>query len=248
MGPTGMADLPPGSSFFPAGIMVLDGTLIIIKMKKLIIILFAIAISSCNQKFKKADFLGTWEIVSTTDSETGVVDKLEEEYRFLVDVKLDSLYKDDEVYAWEIIGDSIFVDEWPFYIKEVTGNKVIVEEEYFFGGGKYLIEFIRRNRKYEKFDLMGTWEIVSETDLETGEVYKPEDDDDKFVVDIRFDSLSPYEDEVYAWEIKKDSILVYVDGWPWSFYIKELSENRLLVEDEEWFSGSIILAEFEKRK
>lgn len=96
-----------------------------------------------------------------------------------------------------------------------------------------MIEFKRRNRKHKKFGLPGTCEMISETDLETGEVSRYKDDDDeKFVMD---DSLSPNEDDIYAWEIKKDSIMVYVDGWPWSFYIKELAGRELFIKTQKWF-------------
>jgi hypothetical protein len=220
-----------------------------IKMKYLIIILTILFLISCEKQFEKEDFLGTWEIVTTTDSQTGVVNTIDDKYRFLVHLKPDSLYKENGVYDWEIIGDSIFVNEWPFYIKEVTDDKVIVETESFYENGRYLIELAKRNRKYEKFDLLGTWEMISETDLETGEVYWHQDDDDeKFLVDIRFDSLSPSEDDVYAWEIKKDSIMVYVNDWPWSFYIRELSGKKLFIENQKWFSDGKMVAEFEKRK
>lgn len=216
-------------------------------MKQLVIILLILVISGCDKDYQKEEFLGTWEIVSTTDSQTGAVDTLPDEYRFLVHLEPDSLYKENGVYGWEIIGDSIFVNEWPFYIIEVTDNAVLVETEYFFGGGNYLIEFKRRNKKYEKFDLLGTWEAVSETDLETGEVYEFQDDD-KMIVEIKFDSLAPYGDQVYAWEIEKDSILVYANGWPWSFNIKELTESELIIEGQEWFGDSIISTKFKKQK
>lgn len=43
-------------------------------------------------------------------------------------------------------GDSVFVNEWPFYIKELSDNKIIIEAEYFYEDGKYLVEFKRINK------------------------------------------------------------------------------------------------------
>lgn len=29
--------------------------------------------------------------------------------------------------------------------------------------------------------------------------------------------------------------MVYVDGWPWSFYIKELAGRELFIKTQKWF-------------
>lgn len=89
------------------------------------------------------------------------------------------------------------------------------------------------NQKYKKSDLIGAWEAVSITELETGEIELLEDEFDKFVVEVRLDSIYLYEDDVYAWKIEGDSIIV---DWA-SFYIKELTSNNLTLVQYVYFFG-----------
>ena len=84
-----------------------------INMKQIIFILLAFIILSCNQNHKKDDLLGIWDVVSSTDIETGEVELSEKEF---VEFKSDSLYlisdlETVEVFAWQIKGDSIFLDK-----------------------------------------------------------------------------------------------------------------------------------------
>jgi hypothetical protein len=43
-------------------------------MKQIIFILLALILLSCNQNHKKDDLLGIWDVVSSTDIETGEVE------------------------------------------------------------------------------------------------------------------------------------------------------------------------------
>lgn len=79
--------------------------------------------------------------------------------------------------------------------------------------------------KYVASDLIGTWEAVSMTDLETGKIALPEIDFDRYVVEIRPDSLKEYEGDTYAWKLEGDSIFVSF----FSFYIKDLDSEYLTV-------------------
>ena len=107
-------------------------------MKKLIFILFAFIILGCNQNFKKkGDLLGTWDVVSSTDIESGEVELPESDNLVFVEFKSDSLYlisdfEVNQVFAWQIEGDSIFLDEdLSVYIKELTTNNLTVEYDFF---------------------------------------------------------------------------------------------------------------------
>ena len=114
-------------------------------MKKLIFILFAFIILGCNQNFKKkGDLLGTWDVVSSTDIETGEIELPESDNLEFVEFKSDSLYfGSDIVFAWRIEGDSIFLDEdGSVYIKELTVNNLTVEYDFF---GK--IQLVLNKRK-----------------------------------------------------------------------------------------------------
>ena len=103
-------------------------------MKQIIFILLAFIILSCNQNHKKDDLLGIWDVVSSTDIETGEVELSEKEF---VEFKSDSLYlisdlETVEVFAWQIKGDSIFLDEsGSAYIKELTNDNLTVEYDFF---------------------------------------------------------------------------------------------------------------------
>jgi len=102
-------------------------------MKKLIFILFAITIIGCNSSHKTSDLLGIWDIVSSTNIESGDVELPDGDNLGFVEFKSDSLYvispfEEDMVFAWRIEGDSIFLKNFDsFYIKELTKNKLIVE-------------------------------------------------------------------------------------------------------------------------
>lgn len=48
-------------------------------MKQIIFILLALIILSCNQNHKKDDLLGIWDVVSSTDIETGEVELSEKQ-------------------------------------------------------------------------------------------------------------------------------------------------------------------------
>ncbi|WP_370479035.1 hypothetical protein [Tamlana flava] len=94
--------------------------------------------------------------------------------------------------------------------------------------------------------LLGTWDAISATDIETGEVSFPESDELAFV-EFKSDSLylSPdlsLGDKVFAWRIEGDSIVLFDEG---NVYIKELTKNKLVVEYD--FFGKTQL-NFKKRK
>ena len=83
-------------------------------------------------------------------------------------------------------------------------------------------------------DLLGTWDCVSSTNVETGEVSQPENNE-RFIVKIDKDSLSfpsSQQDSSimfnnnYAWKIKGDSIVI--DNLI-SVYIKQLTKTDLSV-------------------
>jgi len=76
--------------------------------------------------------LGTWNVVSSTDIESGEVELLESDNLEFVEFKSDSLYLGfDEVFAWRIEGDSIFLKEGgSVYIKELTKNELTVEYDF----------------------------------------------------------------------------------------------------------------------
>ena len=105
-------------------------------MKQIIFILLALIILSCNQNHKKDDLLGIWDVVSSTDIETGEVELSEKEFVEFVEFKSDSIYlisdfEVDKVFAWRIEGDSIFLDkDGSVYIKKLTKNELIVEYDF----------------------------------------------------------------------------------------------------------------------
>lgn len=82
------------------------------------------------------------------------------------------------------------------------------------------------NHNVKKSDLLGTWGVVSITDIETWEVELPESDDAEFV-EFKSDSLYLSSDKVFVWRIKGDSIFLDEFG---SVYIKELTADKLIVE------------------
>jgi len=101
-------------------------------MKQIVLILLAFIILSCDQKPKKDDLLGIWDVLSSTDIETGEVELPEKGF---VEFKSDSLYISDletvEVFAWQIKGDSIFLDKsGSAYIKEWTNDNLTVEYDF----------------------------------------------------------------------------------------------------------------------
>ena len=102
-------------------------------MKQIIFILFAFIILSCNQNHEKGDLLGTWDFISATDIETGEVELPEGDDKGFVEFRLDSLYLSwDDVYTWQIKGDSILIDGLAsVYIKEMTSNRLTVEYDFF---------------------------------------------------------------------------------------------------------------------
>lgn len=83
----------------------------------------------------------------------------------------------------------------------------------------------------KKGDLLGRWDWVSSTDIETGEVDLFDGDSLEFV-EIKSDTiylmLGLDIDAVYPWRIEGDSI--FLDDDYMSFYIKELTKNELVVE------------------
>lgn len=105
-------------------------------MKRILFFLLAFMIVSCNQNPNKEYLLGVWDIVSSTDIETGQVDFSENDNKEFVEFKSDSIYLisdvgSDTVFAWRSVGDSIFLDEYfSIYIKELTKNKLTVEYDF----------------------------------------------------------------------------------------------------------------------
>ena len=83
------------------------------------------------------------------------------------------------------------------------------------------------NQSHKTSDLVGTWDVVSSTDIENGEISFPDDDDEGYI-EFTPDSLFIGEDrEAFAWEIKGDSILLKDFGF---VYIKEFTLDKLIVE------------------
>jgi hypothetical protein len=113
-------------------------------MKQIIFILLALIILSCSQNHKKDDLMGIWDVVSSTDIETGEVELSEKEF---VEFKLDSIYlisdfEVDKVFAWRIEGDSIFLDkDGSVFIKKLTKNELIVEYDFL---GKIMLTLKKR--------------------------------------------------------------------------------------------------------
>ncbi len=100
-------------------------------------------------------------------------------------------------------------------------------------------------QNHKKKALLGNWYFVSSTDMETGAVELPEQDNVEFV---RFGPDSLYlmsqSDTInyFAWRIKGDSILLNEFG---AVYIKALTKDQLIVEYD--FFGMMRL-ELTKRK
>ena len=86
-------------------------------------------------------------------------------------------------------------------------------------------------QSHHRDNLIGTWDWVSSTDIETGEVELYDGDDSEFV-EFKSDSLYLIPDKVFAWRIEGDSI--FLDDDYLSVYIKELSNNALIVEFVLW--------------
>ena len=107
-------------------------------MKQIIFLLLAFIILSCDQNHKKDDLLGIWDVVSSTDIETGEVELSEDLDAVFVEFKSDSLYlisvlgADTTIFAWRIKGDSIILDEsGSVTIIELTKNELTVEYDFF---------------------------------------------------------------------------------------------------------------------
>ncbi|WP_242086477.1 lipocalin family protein [Aestuariivivens sediminis] len=106
-------------------------------MKQIIIVLSAFILLSCNQNHKKEDLLGTWDIVSSIDIETGEVEEFpESDEELLAEFKSDSLYliensNPTNVFSWRINRDTLFLNEADtVYIKELTADKLVVEYDF----------------------------------------------------------------------------------------------------------------------
>lgn len=124
-------------------------------MSKLIFILLAFLILGCNPNHKEKTLLGTWDFVSSTNLETGEVDFPEDDEDF-VEFRIDSIFvSPTSMYAWKIKGDSIILEgipkffdsgfySIPFYIKELTSNKLTVD---FDEGAGSIGRFILKKRK-----------------------------------------------------------------------------------------------------
>jgi hypothetical protein len=105
----------------------------------------------------------------------------------------------------------------------------------------FAITILGCNENYKKGDLLGTWDFVSTTNIETGKVELPENEDSVFV-EIKSDSLYLDSYDTIAWRIVGDSVfLVAAD----SVYIKKLTNDTLIVEYD--FFGKTLLT-FKKRK
>ena len=85
------------------------------------------------------------------------------------------------------------------------------------------------NQNHKKDDLLGIWDGVSTTDIETGAELLESDNTDYVV--FKSDSLylisDSSSDMVFAWEVKDNSIFLDELG---SVYIKELTADKLIVE------------------
>ena len=108
-------------------------------MKKPLIILLAFIFLGCNQHYKKKDLLGTWDIVSSIDIESGEVEFLKGDDEMAAVFKSDSLYlfdnyDSDKYFAWRIKGDSLILEDgiryFNIYIKELTKDKLVVEYDF----------------------------------------------------------------------------------------------------------------------
>lgn len=113
-------------------------------MKQLTLILFTIMLFGCSHKHKKVDLMGTWDLVSVTDIETGEVEFPELGKTDFVQVSLDSVYLSwGDTYSWKIEGDSIFIDGLvSVYIKDLTLDELVVEYDFF---GEQQVKFNKKN-------------------------------------------------------------------------------------------------------
>jgi len=120
----------------------LFGMITTIKMKQIIFILFAIIIIGCNRNHKTSDLLGTWNCVSSTNIETEEILLPEDDDMLIAEFRPDSLYLNtEEVYGWEIKGDSILLDGVAYvYIKELTPSSLTVEIDFI---GELRLTFIK---------------------------------------------------------------------------------------------------------
>jgi len=104
----------------------------------------------CGSNSEKIDIIGNWDLVSVFDFETQEISRAPNGEKFIAEFKSDSLYLrsidsnteyDVDLYAWQIKGDSLFLDELgSIYIKELSKNSLIVEQELF---GKQRLTFLK---------------------------------------------------------------------------------------------------------
>lgn len=89
----------------------------------------AFILLSCQQPFEKDDLLGTWDIVSATDLETGEEELPPPDEAYFVEIRTDSIYTQDGwAGAWELEGDSIRIDGiGSVFIKKLTSTDLTVE-------------------------------------------------------------------------------------------------------------------------
>jgi len=105
-------------------------------MKQIFFVLIAFMLLGCNQNHKKEDLLGTWDIVSSIDIETGEVEFPDNEDELSVVFKSDSLYLIENSHTtkdffWRINRDMLFLNEADtVYIKELTADKLVVEYDF----------------------------------------------------------------------------------------------------------------------
>jgi len=105
----------------------------------------------------------------------------------------------------------------------------------------FAITILGCNENYKKGDLLGTWDVVSATDIKTGKVEFPETEDSEFV-EIKSDSLYLGSDNAIAWRIVGDTIFLNEAD---SVYIKKWTNDTLIVEYD--FFGKTLLT-LKKRK
>jgi len=95
----------------------------------------------CSPNSEKIDIIGTWDCVSVFDFETQEISRPPNGEKLIAEFKSDSLYLrsidndieyDEEIYAWEIRGDSIFFDDfYSGYIRELTTESLIIDVDIF---------------------------------------------------------------------------------------------------------------------